>query len=166
MSHNIKIITWIPAILIMIIIFGFSASNGEQSSGLSLELTKDIVGLVTDITNTDINQDEELKIIEMIHTPIRKLGHLTEYAALGFALCIPFYFYHGKRKRNLYVYSEIVLVIYAGIDELHQLFVAERSGRFTDVLIDGLGGLIGIFVFCIILRLASVIVTKVQKGSL
>lgn len=153
MYHKIKIITWIPALFIMAIIFGFSASTGEQSSGLSLELTKDIVNMVTDITNAEINQDEELKIIEMIHTPIRKLGHVTEYAALGFALCIPFYFYHGKRKRDLYVYCESFLIIYAGIDEMHQLFVAERSGRLSDVLIDGAGGAIGILAFCIVLNI-------------
>lgn len=159
MAHKLKILTWIPALIIMVIIFGFSASTGEQSSGLSLELTKDIVGIVTGITNNEINPEEESKLIEMIHTPIRKLGHITEYAVLGFALCIPFYIYHNKKKRNLYVYSEGFLLIYASIDEFHQLFVAERSGRLSDVFIDGLGGAIGILGFCILLS----ILVRIEK---
>lgn len=162
MAHKIKILTWIPALTIMLIIFGFSASTGEQSSGLSLELTKDIVSMVTDITNGEINQEEEFKLIEMIHTPIRKLGHLTEYAVLGLTLCIPFYFYHNKRKMNLYVYSEGFLFIYACIDEFHQLFVAERSGRLSDVIIDSLGGAIGILGFCILLRVIITIKHRIH----
>ena len=35
-------------------------------------------------------------------------------------------------------------MIYASTDEIHQLFVGGRSGRFTDVLIDTAGGFIGI----------------------
>lgn len=150
MKKRIKMITWMPALVIMYVIFGFSASSGEQSSGLSLELTKDIFNIVSDITKADIDHAQELKIIDMIHTPIRKLGHLSEYAALGFALCIPLYFYHLKRGRNLYIYSESLLIVYACIDEIHQLFVPERSGRLTDVVIDGVGGIIGILVFCIV----------------
>lgn len=152
MKHRIRIITWIPALIIMYIIFGFSSSTGEQSSGLSLELTKDIVNIVTDITNADIDYAGELKIIDMVHTPIRKLGHLSEYAALGLAICIPFYFYHKKRGRDLYIYSEGLVVVYACIDEFHQLFVPERSGSLIDIAIDGVGGSIGILVFCILLK--------------
>lgn len=164
MERKFKILTWIPAVIMMIIIFRFSASTGERSSELSLELTKGIVGIVSDFANTNMNQEEELKIIEMIHTPIRKLGHITEYAVLGFALCLPFYFYYKKRKGSLYVYSEGFLIIYACIDEFHQLFVAERSGRFTDVLIDGLGGIIGIFGFFILLKITRFMILKIDTA--
>ncbi|MFV0341975.1 MAG: VanZ family protein [Anaerocolumna sp.] len=160
MKHKLMILTWIPVLALMVIIFRFSASTGDESSGLSLELTKDIVLAVTDITNVEIDSEKTNRLIELIHTPIRKLGHLAEYAALGFALCLPFYFYHNKRKKELVVFSEGFLMIYACIDEFHQLFVPERTGRVLDVFIDSIGGAIGILAFYIMYKVITTLKSR------
>ena len=46
-------------------------------------------------------------------------------------------------------------MLYAITDELHQLFINGRSGNFIDVLIDSVGGAIGIAVVYFAIRLAQ-----------
>ena len=43
--------------------------------------------------------------------------------------------------------------VYAASDEIHQLFVVGRAGRFTDVCIDGVGACLGILVFVLLVRI-------------
>ena len=57
------------------------------------------------------------------------------------------------------VFSFLLGVEYATLDEIHQLFVDGRSGQITDVFIDSIGILLGIcFTMCgykIILKIAD-----------
>lgn len=161
MREKVKILTWVPAIIVMVMIYRFSASTGKESSNLSLGITQDVLEMITNVTNQEMTLEEQQKIIEKIHTPIRKLGHITEYAALGFMYAIPLYVYHKKRKSNLILTSELLLLLYAALDECHQLFVSERSGRVTDVLIDGIGGIVGILCFYLLIY----IINKLGKKS-
>jgi len=43
-------------------------------------------------------------------------------------------------------FALLVTALYAGSDEIHQLFVPSREGRFEDVLIDATGAALGLFV--------------------
>ncbi len=153
MKNRIKVFYWLPALIMMIIIFRFSTANGEQSSGLSLGLTQNIIDTVTSIANIDLTPGEKLSIIESIHTPIRKLGHLTEYGILAITVAFPLYVLHKKRRWNLFLWCEGISILYACSDEYHQVFVPERSGQFTDVLIDSIGITCGLLFFCIFLKI-------------
>ena len=42
---------------------------------------------------------------------------------------------------GVYIWSVVITFVYACSDEIHQLFVADRAGRGTDVLIDMCGQL-------------------------
>jgi hypothetical protein len=72
---------------------------------------------------------------------LRKLAHLGAYTVLGglaYLACI----LSGTR---LAAWWAIVLTVGYGLtDELHQLYVPGRSGLLIDVVIDALGGLLGI----------------------
>jgi VanZ family protein len=48
-----------------------------------------------------------------------------------------------------------IATLYAATDELHQLFVSERSAQVLDVLIDGAGSLVGTLVFTLCLALMT-----------
>ncbi len=158
----IKILcAWIPAVLMMIIIFRFSASYGEQSAGLSFPLTGKIMDTVTGVLNMELTPEEELYFSEAIHTPIRKLGHLAEYGMLAVTVAFPLYMYHHNRRWSLILWCEGICIFYAGTDEFHQLFVPERSGQFMDVLIDGIGGFAGILFF----RIIIILIYKFQKSK-
>jgi VanZ family protein len=135
----------------MVIIFRFSTANGEQSSGLSLNLTNQLVNKAAAMMNIELTPEQKLSIEESIHTPIRKLGHLTEYGLLGIAAAFALYVNHKKRGWNLILWCEGICVLYACTDEFHQLFVPERSGQILDVLIDSVGITLGLGFFCLVL---------------
>ena len=70
---------------------------------------------------------------------------MTEYAVFGILVFYQIKLYRLFEKEwNRIVMAVICVMIYASTDEIHQLFVGGRSGRFTDVLIDTAGGFIGI----------------------
>jgi len=80
--------------------------------------------------------------LHFAHFLIRKLAHITEFAAFSVAV------FHGVRgprsgwKFRWAVWTLLIAVSYAGLDEWHQSFVPMREPRVRDVLIDGVGALL------------------------
>ena len=70
----------------------------------------------------------ESQILEFIFF---KSLHLLEYGVLFFLI-------YRATEKNLLL-SFILTIVYGISDEIHQLFVPTREGRFWDVLIDGAG---------------------------
>ena len=79
--------------------------------------------------------------IALLHVLIRKLGHFTEYAVLGFLAARAF---AGSSRRvlreNWIIASAILVVVYSLLDEFHQSFVTSRTASIFDCLIDMAGG--------------------------
>ena len=71
---------------------------------------------------------------------VRKTAHITEYFILFILIYINIKEYKIK---DIYKVSIILSILYAIFDEFHQLFINERSGKVTDVLIDSVGVIIG-----------------------
>lgn len=67
---------------------------------------------------------------------IFKTLHLVEYAMLFF-LWVRFLLLMGIHKA--FIIAFIATVLYAGSDELHQMFIPTREGMFRDVLVDTIG---------------------------
>ncbi len=77
-----------------------------------------------------------------------KLLHFGAYAVMG----ILFYrAYHTLSFRNniqlLVMLSMISASLYGISDEIHQSFVPERQGSFSDVIADIIGGICGVYVY-------------------
>ena len=66
-----------------------------------------------------------------------KTLHLLEYAFLAILL-----FYAFSQKK----YTIIIAYLYALSDEIHQTFVAGRSGRLRDTIIDLIGIILGLII--------------------
>ena len=86
---------------------------------------------------------------------VRKLGHFSEYAILGFFAFAYFsnIFQTEKGKIQLetsFFISFLFCFSYAVSDEFHQTFVIGRDGNFMDVLIDSGGVLFGIIISIIL----------------
>lgn len=145
-------LAWIPAVLAMIMIFLFSTENGKESSGLSGSLTKSIVESVVHAVDLSVTSEQEEHIIESIHTPVRKAGHLSEYTLLGITIAFALTFCHRLLGKQLYLRSILICILYASSDEIHQLFIPGRSGMVTDVGIDTIGAVFGILIFTIFYR--------------
>ena len=129
-------IKWVTRGLLLvwiIVIFSFSNQNGEESSGISDKVGARIVNLVDDLASMNWSIEEKNAAIAKIAYPIRKMAHMFEYAILALLAYISF---------SNYVISIIIVFANGAVDELHQLFIPGRAGRFTDVLVDTTGGLI------------------------
>ena len=129
---------WLVILLWFTLIF--LASSDTQSAGRSSRIIKPIVEWLFPQTAP--------KTVEAVVLGVRKCAHLTEYAVLALL------FWRAFRKpvrsdSRRWSGAEALkaclgVVIYAASDELHQAFVPGRFGTFQDVLIDTIGGLLGL----------------------
>ncbi|WKY46906.1 VanZ family protein [Eubacteriaceae bacterium ES3] len=127
---------WILTILWMGVIFLSSSQTGEISGSLSTGLSSLIM------TQLEALFGINLKLAGFDHF-IRKNAHFFVYLILGI------FSYLALKSRgfsNPGLKAVLFSLIYAASDEIHQLFVAGRAGRLTDVLIDTLGALVGVFI--------------------
>lgn len=134
-------LTFIPALIWMFIIFGFSKESGGESSSLSLTVTQKIVDIID--FNDNMSEEEYEHMVSVLHTPVRKAAHMSEYAILAFLIYVPLLINVRFKKISGYFLATMsVCLIYAITDETHQLFVPGRDGRITDVIIDTIGSMI------------------------
>lgn len=143
MRHLLKPLSFLPAIFMMYIIFGFSAEQGVDSAALSYKVSEKIVEVVDTVGEFDWPQETISYYADKIHTLVRKTAHVTEYAVLAMTVSLPLYVY-GLHGLLLMFVAGGFCVAFAGLDEYHQTFVAGRSGQLKDVLIDSIGIFAGI----------------------
>ncbi len=146
----LKPLSFLPALLMMYVIYSFSAQPGEVSGKLSYQISYDIVELKSDLLSEDLSSDELAYKADGIHYYVRKAVHMTEYFLLAIAISFPLYVY-GVRGIWLMILAGIVCVGFAGLDEYHQSFVDSRTPAVRDVCIDSCGAFIGILLvqaFC------------------
>ena len=81
---------------------------------------------------------------------IRKLAHLTEYLFLGVSAILYVGTFKNSDEKSMAI-ATAICVLYAVSDEFHQYFIANRDGRFGDVLIDSTGAMLGITITMLII---------------
>lgn len=143
-SLPVKMLSFVPTTLILFLIFGFSAQDGESSGSLSFQISLFLVNLVSPLLPAAMSEEILLERAELIHYFVRKAAHMTEYFLLALSLQLPLSTWLSKhlvpKLRILTGFAATVL--FAALDEFHQSFVPGRSGNFTDVCIDSTGALI------------------------
>ncbi len=153
---------WIPAIFIMILIFFFSAQNGNTSS----ETSGGFAEFLAKICYPDFasfSDSKKLSVLSNCQFIVRKAAHFSVYAALGFFCTLPLLHYKRLLFFKRICAAVLISAVYALSDEFHQYFVPERSCRITDVLIDTCGALTGALCFSILVYFIKKI--KFQKKS-
>ena len=141
----------------MAVIFSFSAKPGDESEIQSLRAGKIVCSIFVP-GYENMSEQEQISMAENIDYPVRKAAHATEYAILaGFIL--------GVVVTSLINWKHLlevvfVAVVYASTDEFHQLFVPGRNGQFIDVVIDGVGALIGVLIVFLVYKLVCKIKNK------
>jgi VanZ family protein len=119
------VLRWLPAVAWMAVIFMLSSQSG-------LRVSDDVA----------------------VERPFRVLAHLGAYALLAglllFALC-------GANRPTVRAaaIAGAIAMIYALSDELHQSFVPDRTGRADDLVVDGIGVVIGLALGAIVLLLVQ-----------
>ena len=129
---------WMPVIAWMAVIF---AASGDM---MSAEHTSRFIGPFLRWFAPDISP----ATIASVQFFVRKAAHLTEYAILGALLVRAVFFRAGKMTARYAVAIWLVAVAWAALDEFHQSFVASRTGAPADVMIDAIGALIGLGIYC------------------
>ena len=144
-----KVIMWILVILWMGVIFYFSSFSGKDSTDQSQGFLSTTIRKVVLIFDKDISEENLNVLVKKLDRPIRKCAHMSEYLVLCILLCILIGCYNFEYKRLLLI-AFITSVLYSISDEVHQLFVFERSGQILDVFIDSIGSLIGLVLYNLI----------------
>jgi VanZ family protein len=86
--------------------------------------------------------------LETLHFLVRKMGHFTEYAVLGFFAWRAFVTSSNEFiQRHWFQLGSGLVVFYALLDEFHQRFEPTRTGSIYDSGIDVAGGLT-VLLFC------------------
>lgn len=141
------LLSFIPAVIMAFVIFGFSGQPGEESAGIS--------GMVAGVTYDLLHRlgiclaEDRPDAIELLQYPIRKLAHMSEYALFTATLHLPAWVY-GLGKKERYVMPFVIAVCYAALDEFHQRLVPGRVGCVTDVVIDSVGVLVMTFFLLVV----------------
>ena len=129
---------WLPVLLCMALIFGFSTGAGSS------QRTSRIIGpvlrwLIPGIADATVNR---------VQTVVRKGGHVSEYAVLAWLL------WRARRQPvkddprpwrwSEAAFAIVVAALFAASDEIHQSFVPGREARIGDVCIDTAGAALGL----------------------
>ena len=138
---------WLPAILIAVLISVFSTEyfSGEHTARFIYPALRWLFPTAS------------RHALRSMHFVIRKLAHITEFAALSIAV------FHGVRgdrpgwRTDWALWTLVIAVAYAGVDEFHQSFVPLREPSVRDVIIDGTG--------VVLAQMAVWIYAKTRQGS-
>ena len=143
------------AVLTAGLIFYFSAQKAADSSAMSDRITLRVAELLRPQYQL-LPDGNQRSYLDLISTLVRKNAHFCEFMLLGFNLMGFFRFRNvGMRERGCRLRAWGVATVYAATDELHQLFVSERSAMVADVLIDCAGALAGTLVMTLLLLILS-----------
>ncbi len=117
-----KIISLVLLIGWIILIFILSNQNSVVSNSES----NVIVEIINTATDASVNT---------LNYTVRKIAHITEYLIL----CLLMYNYIRFYSKSASKWAILFSLIYAIIDETHQLFIDGRNGQPLDILIDSIG---------------------------
>ena len=143
MLNFLKPLSFLPAILMMYLIFTFSAQDGVTSAQLSYKVSYKIIETGGELLGADFEPWEIDNLATRFHGAVRKLAHMTEYFALAVAVAFPLYVY-GLRGFLLMLVAGLFCVAFACGDEYHQAYIDGRGPSKRDVLIDSFGVFWGI----------------------
>lgn len=126
-----KILAWTSIFIWSGVIFQFSAQNAEESSTLSQGLSKVLYQMISSLPGIKFE-------ISFFHSLLRKSAHFLIFFILALLLLNAFRI-SGFDFNYSALYTIIIAVIYAALDEYHQSFIPGRAAELRDVLIDSLG---------------------------
>lgn len=137
---------WVPLLVWMVVIF--SASSGS----FSFQNTSRILAPLLRWLFPEMSREAMFEVIFWI----RKCAHVLEYTVLYIL------FWRAFARQGLlrvsdfkpawFVYAFVATVSYAITDEVHQAFIAVRQGCVRDVLVDGLGAVLGLCLVWVVAR--------------
>lgn len=139
-----KIIIIISIILWCTVIFLASNKTSSESNSTSKKVISITLTATVNLTNTlklttiDPNGNWLEKTVNKLNYPVRKLAHATIYFILGILVFLLLHSFGIKNRKTFFI-TILVCFLYSLTDEYHQTFITNRTGQFSDCLIDTLG---------------------------
>lgn len=148
-------------IFMMVVIFMFSAQNGDASQATSDGFLAKVLSFVEVLFG---GGKFGIWLTDLFTACVRILAHGFIYALLGFfasgsAFCLKCMNSPIKRFVSVMAFC----LTYAVTDEIHQIFVPCRSFEFGDIAVDFVGSVVGIFVFLVFFSIIRAIVSRKNK---
>ena len=147
------IILGIITLLWMGVIFYMSNDSGEDSGNKSGDIINFIVSKYDQITNASIekiNYHNSIEFKEKANYIFRKVCHFSEYFVLSILLINWFISLSKYTMLSSSIWTIIISIVYALLDEYHQTFISGRSGNIIDSMIDTSGAITGTILVIII----------------
>ena len=141
----LKPMSFLPAIIMMCLIFNFSEQDADTSSRLSYKVGVEVLTVTNDVLDKGWTMTHIYNLSTEYQHYIRKAAHITEYLLLAISVAFPLYVF-GLRGFPLVIVAGMICVSYACLDEYHQSFISGRSPEKKDVLIDSIGIFTGIII--------------------
>ncbi|RFU69530.1 VanZ family protein [Peribacillus saganii] len=153
MKFKPTFVLFIPLVIWAFVIFYFSSQPYKEQDITPL-ISKyanginwsEYFGWVHFSYSNSIISIEKLGVPHFIEFFIRKAAHLFIFFVLGFLTIRILHKYSASRFISL-LGSFFFIVLYAALDELHQKFTGGRTPLAEDVLIDSIGGTLGILAY-------------------
>ena len=130
----------------LIAIFSFSNMNSNDSNSRSKLIIRKGVVLVDKVFNKNMNNTEIDRIVNKLNYPFRKICHFSEYFILSILILL------SLRLSNININKSIIItfilcLIFSISDEVHQMFVTDRSPLILDCFIDILGSSLFLIIY-------------------
>ena len=143
------ILTFIPAITMMLVIYYFSSKTAVESTETSSRVVDMLISLLKRLPFNDWDAMKTEELSKALSFPVRKCAHALEFGVLAWCFFLGIY---NLVKWYPFIPAFICTFLYAATDEFHQQFVAGRAGRITDVAIDSTGAFFALLFLYFILR--------------
>lgn len=159
-----KILSILLCIFWMGFIYYNSSQNGTESNGLTYRIVDKLVSISEKIQEKDADNIKVYAYPKTVQTSLlknvlnedrvslnkklRKAAHAFEFFILAILFCNAFFTWGVKGSKPI-IYILFIVLFYAVIDEFHQIYVVGRGSSIKDVLIDFVGGIIGIVLYYI-----------------
>lgn len=143
-------------VLCAVAIFIFSTQNGDESVDLSRSFLKHLIAFIKGISIDEVTYSD----VEKYGFIIRKIAHFMEFFALGIFSCLTSWAFFRKKY---IIISFVFCIIYASLDEIHQLFSDGRGPAVRDVCIDSAGASVGILLAILIIHYVCKIYAKKEN---
>jgi len=138
-----KLLPWIGVFAVMGVIFYFSSQPAPVSNANSVNLLFISLKIFRSVFNIPLTDQSIIMLVGRINDMAREYMHSFVFFLAG--LCIYYAVSRFQKKRiHTVLRSAVFCMIYAILDEIHQLFVPGRAFELVDLALDFTGSSIGI----------------------
>ena len=130
----------------LISIFLFSNMNSIDSNSRSKLIIRKSVVIVDKVFNKNMDNNDIDRIVDKLNYPFRKICHFSEYFILSILILLSLRLSSISINKSIII-TFILCLIFSISDEIHQMFVTDRSPLILDCFIDLFGSSLFLIIY-------------------